>query len=267
MMLRWSFAGALAALFCLPGAALAAGCFPIAETPGAAPGRLVPAAYQPASLPDGATVRLTFLGHASFLIETREGVSAITDYNGYNTGGVTPDIVTMNNAHSTHFTHNVDPAIAHVLRGWVPGGGLAEHDLREGDLRVYNVPTSVRGRQGARTNSNSIFVFEVEDLCVAHLGHLHHRLEDYHLAELGVIDVLLVPADGMWTMPHAAAADVVDQIRPSLVVPMHYFGSAPLAGFLAELSAEWEVMESDTPSITLSRGTLPYRRVLVMPPS
>jgi L-ascorbate metabolism protein UlaG (beta-lactamase superfamily) len=201
------------------------------------------------------------------LIESRGGVSAVTDYNGYNTAPITPDIVTMNNAHSTHFTDNVEPGVTHVLRGWVPGGGLAEHDVTMDDLRVRNVPTSVRGREGGRTNSNSIFVFEVEDLCIAHLGHLHHRLEDYHLGEMGIIDVLLVPVDGMWTLPHAAAAAVIDQVRPAMVIPMHYFGRSVLEGFLAELSEEWEVVVSETPTVTLARDTLPYRQVLVLPGS
>ena len=262
-MVRGALVAVVATLLWLPGAALAAGCFPIAQSPA----RLVPASLTPAALPDGATARLTFLGHASFLIETSGGATAITDYNGYNTAPVTPDVVTMNNAHSTHYTDQVEPGVTHILRGWVPGGGLAEHDVVVDDLRVRNVPTSVRGREGARTNSNSIFVFEVADLCIAHLGHLHHRLEDYHLAEMGVIDVLLVPVDGMWTLPHAAAAAVIDQVRPSLVVPMHFFGRSVLEGFLAELSEEWEVVVSERPSVTLSRETLPLRRVLVLPGS
>jgi L-ascorbate metabolism protein UlaG (beta-lactamase superfamily) len=261
-MLRGRLVAAFAALVLAPAVA-AAGCFPIAQSPA----RLLPASFTPAALPDGATVQLTFLGHASFLIETRAGVSAITDYNGYNTAATPPDVVTMNNAHSTHYTTTVEPGVRHVLRGWSPGGGLAEHDVVEGDLRVRNVPTSVRGREGARTNSNSIFVFEIEDLCIAHLGHLHHRLEDYHLGEMGIIDVLLVPADGMWTLPHRAAADVIEQVRPAVVIPMHYFGSSVLDRFLAELSAEWEVVERDTPTVAFSRETLPYRQVLVLPGS
>ncbi len=261
-MRRGSLAGALLAVLGAPAAAVA-GCFPIAH----GEARLVPASVTADALPERASARLTFLGHASFLIESREGVGAVTDYNGVDVPDFAPDLVTMNNAHATHFTSEVQAGVEHVLRGWVPGGGLAEHDVVVDDLRVRNVPTSVRGRAGARTNSNSIFVFEIEDLCIAHLGHLHHRLEDYHLGEMGVIDVLLVPADGMWTLPHAAAADVVEQVRPSVVIPMHYFGRSVLERFLAELSEEWEVVVSETPSVTLARETLPYRQVLVLPGS
>ncbi len=254
----WLFAG----FYTMP--AVAAGCFPVAGSPA----QVVPASLAAASLSDDATLRLTFLGHASFLIETAGGASAITDYNGFNRASFPPDIVTMNNAHSTHWTDNVEPGVAHVLRGWSAGGGIAEHDVVVDDLRVRNVPTSVRGRHGQEwANSNSIFVFEVEDLCVAHLGHLHHALEDYHLAELGVIDILLVPADGMWTMPHSTAAAVVDQIRPSVVVPMHYFGRGPLEDFLAALSPEWQVITSAEPSVEFSRLNLPFRTVIVLPGS
>lgn len=255
----WVFA----VLTLLPAPASAAGCFPIAQ---AVP-RVVPASFEPVALPDGVTVRLTFLGHASFHIETRAGVTAITDYNGYNRAPTPPRIVTMNNAHSTHYTDDIDPRIEHVLRGWAPGGGIARHDLVVDDLRVRNVPTSVRGRAGARANSNSIFVFEIEDLCVAHLGHLHHRLEDEHLAELGVIDVLLVPADGMWTLPHGVAADVIEQIRPSVVIPMHYFARGVLDRFLAALDDRWAVVEPSVPTVTFSRMDLPDQQVVVLPGS
>ncbi|HEX6015678.1 MAG TPA: MBL fold metallo-hydrolase, partial [Geminicoccaceae bacterium] len=98
------------------GPALASGCFPVA---GLAP-RLVPVSLRTAALPGGATARLTFLGHASFLIETAGGASAVTDYNGYVKASQAPDIVTMNNAHGTHYTDAVEPGVKHVLRGWNP---------------------------------------------------------------------------------------------------------------------------------------------------
>jgi L-ascorbate metabolism protein UlaG (beta-lactamase superfamily) len=242
------------------GPALASGCFPVA---GVAP-RLVPASFQLAALPDGATARLTFLGHASFLIETAGGASAVTDYNGY-VKAQTPDVVTMNNAHSTHYTDRVEPGVKHVLRGWNPAGGVAEHDLTYLDLRVRNVPTSVHGRSGAQGNSNSIFVFEVEDLCIAHLGHLHHVLTDQHLAELGVIDVVLVPVDGAWTMSQEEMAQVVRQIGAPVVIPMHYFGRSVLGRFLALVQGEYAVETRETPELVLSRATLPRKTVVVLP--
>jgi L-ascorbate metabolism protein UlaG (beta-lactamase superfamily) len=235
-------------------------CFPIAMTP--AP--TIPAAFQPAALAAG-TVRLTFLGHSSFLIESAGGATAVTDFNGMILAPQTPDIVTMNNAHSTHYTDFVDPAIKHVLRGWDPGGGVALHDLTLLDMHVRNVPTNVREFGGVRTNGNSIFIFEVADLCIAHLGHLHHTLSDVHLGELGMIDVLLVPVDGSFTMAQELMVEVIGQIQPAVVIPMHYFGSSTLRRFVSLIGDRYEVEIADVPTVVLSRQTLPYRKVLVLP--
>ena len=119
-------------------------------------------------------VSITFLGHASFLIESPGGVRIVTDYNDAVRAPVTPDIVTMNNAHPMHYSDSVEPGIKYVLRGWDPAGGVAVHRLEYRDVRIHNVPTNVREFGGTRYNGNSIFVFEIADLCIAHLGHLHH---------------------------------------------------------------------------------------------
>ena len=267
MATRWQgWAGRLLALICgIPALGLANGafanCFPIAGLPSGA----VPAAYQSAALPAADSVRITFLGHSSFLIETPDGATAITDYNGMIPTSVTPDFVTMNNAHETHYTHVVDPAVKFVLRGWDPEGGMAMHDETHLDLRVRNIPTNVREFGGTRYNGNSIFVFEVADLCVAHLGHLHHTLTDVHLGEIGIIDVLLVPVDGAYTMAQELMVQVIEQIGPAIVIPMHYFNPSTLARFLNLLGDRYERVFSEEPTVTLSRKTLPYRKVLVLP--
>ena len=243
-------------------------CFPIA---GAEP-KVIPAAFQQAALAAG-TVQLTFLGHSSFLIESPGGATVVTDFNGMILPPQTPDIVTMNNAHSTHFTDYVDPAVKHVLRGWDPKGGVALHDVTHLDMHVRNVPTNVRDFGGVRTNGNSIFVFEVADMCIAHLGHLHHVLTDVHLAELGMIDVLLVPVDGSFTMAQELMVEVIEQILPAVIIPMHYFGPSTLNRFLSLIGDRYEVEVADVPTVVLSqlpvvalsRPTLPYRKVLVLP--
>ncbi len=235
-------------------------CFPIA---GAQP-KLTPAAFRQATLAAG-TVQLTFLGHSSFWIESAGGATAVTDFNGMILPPQTPDIVTMNNAHSTHYTDYVDPAVKHVLRGWDPKGGVALHDVRERDMHVRNVPTNVRDFGGVRTNGNSIFIFEVADLCIAHLGHLHHVLTDVHLGELGMIDVLLTPVDGSFTMAQELMVEVIRQIQPAVIIPMHYFGPSTLRRFIDLIGDSYEVEIADTPTVVLSRHTLPYRKVLVLP--
>jgi L-ascorbate metabolism protein UlaG (beta-lactamase superfamily) len=236
-------------------------CFPIAT----APFGIVPAAFHEAALPAAGTLQLTYLGHSSFLIESAGGARAVTDFNGMVLLPEIPDIVTMNNAHETHYTDFVDPAVKYVLRGWDPKGGVALHDVTLRDLHVRNVPTNVREFGGVRANGNSIFIFELADLCIAHLGHLHHTLTDVHLGELGMIDVLLVPVDGSWTMAQELMVEVIHQIAPSVIIPMHFFSLPTLARFLDLIGDDYDVEIADQPTVTLARDTLPYRRVLVLP--
>jgi L-ascorbate metabolism protein UlaG (beta-lactamase superfamily) len=242
------------------GGALAT-CLPIAS----GPGRIIPAAIRPDPPPSG-EVRITYLGHSSFLIETPGGVAAVTDYNGYLRPAYLPDVVTMNNAHSTHYTSTPDPGIRHVLRGWGAPGDVANHDVRYEDLRVRNLPTNVRAfGNDTRYNGNSIFVFEVADLCLAHLGHLHHRLTDQDLAVLGQIDVLFAPIDGAWTMAQPLMAEVVAQIRPAIVIPMHYIGGGLSQSFARLISGQYEMVVSGTPTLTVSRTKLPWGKMIVLP--
>ena len=105
-------------------------------------------------------------------------VRIATDYNSYVRPPVPPDIVTMNHAHSTHYTDSPEPEIKHVLRGWGPTPDQpARHDVTVRDVRVRNVPTNIRDwRGGTERHGNSIFIFEMAKMCIAHLGHLHHTL-------------------------------------------------------------------------------------------
>ena len=147
------------------------------------------------------TVRLTYVAHASFLIQTHGGINAVMDYTGFigNTQLV-PDVVTMNHAHSSHWTAFADPAIAHVLKGWGETFGTGiDHYLELPDLVVRNVSTYIRAEfLGGELKGNSIFVFETEGLCI---GHLHHELNDAQYAALGRLDVVMAPVDGGYTVP------------------------------------------------------------------
>jgi L-ascorbate metabolism protein UlaG (beta-lactamase superfamily) len=212
-------------------------------------------------------VGLTFVGHATFVIETAGGVRAATDYNDHVRPPTPPDIATMNKAHTTHFTLRADPRIKHVLKGWEGGGRAAHHDLTVGDMHVRNIATNLRDwGGGTEDNANSIFVFETAQLCIAHLGHLHHTLSPEHLAKIGRIDVLLVPVDGGYTLDTAGMMEVLAAINAPLMIPMHYFNRATLERFLGAARARYHVEFSDVPSIVVSRETLPKApKVLVLP--
>ena len=231
---------------------------------------IVPAALAaPAALaPD--EVQLTYVGHSTFLFETPSGLKVATDYNDYVRPSVVPDVATMNRAHSTHYSNRPDPGIGTILRGWNPDGGEAPHwDRQIGDVRVRNVVTNIRQWGGETTirEGNSIFVFEVADLCIAHLGHLHHTLTPEHLKQLGRIDVVLVPVDGSYTLDIDGMMEVLTALSPKLMIPMHFFGQATLNRFLNRAGDQkWEVVRQDGPSVTLSRETLPTSpRVLALP--
>jgi L-ascorbate metabolism protein UlaG (beta-lactamase superfamily) len=220
---------------------------------------------QPAALAAG-EVSITYVGHSTFVIESPGGVTAATDYNDYVRAPGIPDIVTMNKAHSTHYTDHPNPAIKQVLRGWNPLGGPARHDVIVGDMHVRNVPTSIRDfGGGTERDANSIFVFETAGLCIAHLGHLHHALLPGHLKMLGRIDVVLVPVDGSWTLDLEGSMEVLKALNAHLMIPMHFFGRSTLNRFLDRARGEWAVEVSDGSSVTVSRSTLPETpKVLVL---
>lgn len=237
----------------LPHAAFAT-CQPIAF----APPLLVPAAFTQTAAVPANHVRITFVGHASFLIETHEGVRALTDYNGYVTPSVLPDIVTMNNSHSSHYTDFVDPRIEYVLRGWDPAGGVARHNLSVKDLRVRNVPTNLRDWGGKLSNGNSMFVFETADLCIVHISHLHHVLSKEQLADLGRIDIAFAPIDGSTTMSHDELFEVLEAIKPQLIIPMHFsFGG--VEAFIARAKERYPVKFHDSPTIEVSFASVPRK--------
>lgn len=212
-------------------------------------------------------VRLTFVGHATFLIESPKGIRIATDYNDYVRPDVIPDIATMNRAHDTHFTNFPDPRIRHVLRGWNPDGGAAEHDITDDDVRVRNIATNIRGWDGTTARyGNSIFVFEIADLCIVHLGHLHHTLNPDQIAQIGQVDVLLVPVDGSYTLDLSGMMEVIRDLRAPLMIPMHYFSRFTLDRFLARARETYDIKEADTATLTLTRQMLPARQqILVLP--
>ena len=181
-------------------------------------------------------VRVTFLGHATFLIESPQLVRIATDYNDYIRPPVLPNIITMNHAHNTHYTDHPDPAIKYVLRGWGESPDQpAIWDLKYRDVRVRNVPTNIRSFYGSTTTErygNSIFIFEIANLCIAHLGHLHHTLTQQQLNEIGHIDLVMAPVDGSYTLDLDGMMEVLAALKAPLIVPMHFYGPYILDRFL-----------------------------------
>lgn len=230
------------------------------------PPRLIPAAFKSSAL-DPTQVSLTYIGHSTFLIETAGGVTVATDYNDYVRPNVVPRIATMNRAHSTHYSLNPDPGIEYVLKGWHEDHSPVHTDLTVGDLWIGSLSTNIRDWQGGTIlNGNSIFIFRAADLCIAHLGHLHHTLTADDLAVLGRIDVVLAPVDGSYTLDIEGMMEVLKSLESPLVIPMHYFNEGTLERFLGLLGKSYVVERNPGPTVVLSRATLPAKpTVLVLP--
>jgi L-ascorbate metabolism protein UlaG (beta-lactamase superfamily) len=228
---------------------------------------LTPAAFRLAAL-DADQVRITYVGHATFLIESPQLVRIATDYNDYVRPPVLPDIITMNHAHDTHYTDHPDPAIKYVLRGWGETPDKpALYDLQVRDVRVRNVPTNIRSWSGGTERyGNSIFIFEIANLCIVHLGHLHHTLTQQQLNEIGRPDVVLAPVDGGLTLDLDGMMEVLTALKPSLIIPMHFFNEFTLARFLDRARRQWPIQRAEIPSVVVSKATLPPQpKVLVLP--
>ncbi|KNY13820.1 Zn-dependent hydrolase [Shinella sp. SUS2] len=205
-------------------------------------------------------VRITYVGHSTFFIETPAGVKIATDYNGWYKPPALPTVVTMNKAHSSHYTLTPEPGIEYVLRGWLDGSEKgADHDVVAGDTYIRNVPTDIRGWGGAmEPNGNSIFIFEVAGLCIGHLGHLHHELTEKQYSEIGRLDVLMVPVDGGLTMGAESMSRVVQRLRSALILPMHRRGP-PISQFLSMFGEGFDAVTDDDATITVSIRNLPKR--------
>ena len=226
----------------------------------------LPTSMRLAALKEG-EVRISYAGHSTFLIESPKLVRIATDYNDYVKPSVLPDIVTMNHAHSTHYTDRPEPGIRFVLRGWRDDGKPTDWDVQFQDVRVRSVATNIRDYAGGtQRHGDSIFIYEVANLCIAHLGHLHHTLTQQQLNEIGRVDVVLVPVDGSYTLDLEGMIEVLQALKGTVMIPMHFFSSYTLNRFIERIRKDWDVEYGEIPSVVLSKHTLPAKpKLLVLP--
>jgi L-ascorbate metabolism protein UlaG (beta-lactamase superfamily) len=214
-------------------------------------------------------VAISYAGHSTYYIDTPGGVRIATDWNGAFRVGRLPDVVTMNRAHSTHYTLFPDPHIAHVLHGWGDDGQPAKISERIGDVFIRNVTTDIRRYYGEDSggemirDGNSIFIFEVAGLCIGHLGHLHHPLDDARFAAIGRLDIVMVPIDGTYTMSLDGISDITRRLRAAIVLPMHRFAT-PLEEFMRRIGQQFEIDIRTERSLKISRETLPGTPTVVI---
>ena len=211
------------------------------------------------------SVQITFVDHSTFRLRTPAGVIIATDYAGYAGAGPVPTVATMNHAHETHYTDFPDPAIKHVLKGWNPNGGPAKHRLTVEDVLIRNVPTDIKvWGELIEPFGNSIFIFEVADLCIGHLGHLHHKPSAEQLAQIGRLDIVFAPVDGTYTLNLKEMIEVLKELRTSLVIPMHFFGGFSLQAFIEGMRGSFAIAVEKSGTMSVSLATLPRRPTVLV---
>ena len=249
--------GILLALFGVSRPALAAEslCEPgLVEWRGSAP-RVMPVST---SVADASTrvVTIQWLGHSSFLIATPGGTTALTDPHPWHSPAVVPDVVTISNEHPTHSQARAVPGNPRVLRGRTPEGDWMEVNVTIGELAIKSLPSS-GGNAYEVPTQNTIFVFRAEGLCIVHLGNLRQPLNEEQRQRLGRPDVLMVPIDGQWTLAYDQVALTISQLRPAIVLPMHYDVSEHVRLFMQFIQATAPVRTLTESTLKLSRDTLP----------
>ena len=104
------------------------------------------------------------------------------------------------------------------------------------------------------------------NLCIAHLGHLHHTLTQQQLDDIGRVDVVMAPVDGSLTLDLDGMMEVLTALKPQLIIPMHFFDQYTLGRFLDRARQNWDVERAEVPTVVVSKATLPAKtKVLVLP--
>jgi L-ascorbate metabolism protein UlaG (beta-lactamase superfamily) len=172
---------------------------------------------------------LTWYGQSCFLLESATGTRVVMDPIPSNIGYLPPadlraDAVTVSHEHPDHNNVALVRGKPRILRGLTPDKkGWMKIDEKVKDIAIRSVGVYHDDKKGAEIGLNTVFVFEVGGVRIAHLGDLGHTLTDQQLSAIGSVDVVLVPVGGVWTIDARKATEVVDQIRPRLVaIPMHY---------------------------------------------
>jgi L-ascorbate metabolism protein UlaG (beta-lactamase superfamily) len=201
-------------------------------------------------------VTIQWLGHSSFLITTPGGTAALTDPHPQHTSPTAPDIVTISNEHFTHNQAQSVPSNAQVLRGRTGDGVWIEVNVVVGDLSIKGLPSS-GGNAIDIPVQNTIFVFRTEGLCIVHLGNLRQPLNEAQRQRLGRPDVLMIPIDGQWTLSFDQIAVTITQLRPAIVLPMHYDFPEHAQLFMQFIKETVPVRTKTEKTLHLTRTTLP----------
>jgi len=218
------------------------------------------------------TIGLTWFGQSTFVLTTSTGLKALLDPTG-TTYKIDPiagvDLVTVSHEHSDHNKVSLATGNPIVLRGLTPTD-WAKVDQTIKGVRVRTVGTFHDDTQGSQRGKNAVFIFELEDLHLVHLGDLGHKLTPEQVKAIGPVQVLLIPVGGFYTIDVKTAVEVVGQLNPRIIVPMHYKTAEVTSGPLIEATEFIQAMSSTATiveaghTVTVSRDTLPAKQAVMV---
>ncbi len=178
------------------------------------------------ALPRGADVTVQWFGHSYFRLTSKAGTHIATDPLGpgmYPTPAIRAHAVTVGREHRNHNSVEIVGGNPAILRGLTEFGVEWRHvTTKVRDVVIRSIPVYQVGPNGERMKG-AAFTFEFGRLCAAHLGDLGGELTSRQRKEIGMIDVLLIPIGGRYTMGPEVARKVLRQIRPRVAIPMHYW--------------------------------------------
>ncbi len=198
---------------------------------------------------------ISWLGHSCFRIKGRQATVITDPYPpdlGYSLGKPAVRIVTISHQHPGHSYVQGIGGEPRLVTG--PG----EYEI--GGVLITGIATFHDGEGGKKRGRNTVYLIEVDEVSVCDLGDLRHVLTTEQVEEIGNVDVLLLPVGGVSTINAPTAAEVVRQLEPKVVIPMHYKTPAlnrelePVERFLKEIG----VKEVDSqPKLSFTRSSLP----------
>ena len=198
---------------------------------------------------------IQWYGHSSFLIHSGSQTKIVADPNFNVTPGIKADAVTVSN---DHFTHNNTGAVSGdpvILRGitlrqtWNPIRTSVK------DIIIVNIPSQRGAAWGAI--ANSIFIYEMGSICIAHLGNIGHLLSPEQEKVMQRVDLMMIPIDAMTNLGFEDIMKVIEQVKPPIVIPMHYDVARQGELFAAFAKEHYPIRKISGSQLVLSRGMLP----------
>jgi len=205
---------------------------------------------------------ISWLGHSCFRLKGKQATVITDPYPpdlGYSLGKPTAGIVTISHDHSDHsYIQGID-GDPHLING--PG----EYEIS--DVLIIGIATCHDKEGGKKRGKNTVYLIELDEISVCHLGDLGHVLTAEQVEEIGDVDILLLPVGGVYTINASMAAAVVRQLEPKVVIPMHYKTPAlnwelePVERFLKEIGAK-EVQSQV--KLSLNKSNLPSSTQVIL---